>query len=80
MFMQVVIKSQGILQDETEALECLCDVCLLLRRADARQAGLAFTRMQRHHVVMPWVVVKYVQDLPSYKVVVSAINVSRSSV
>ena len=49
MCMQVVVKPQGILQDETEALECLCDVFLLLRRADARQAGLAFNRLQRHH-------------------------------
>ena len=49
MYIQVVIKPQGILQDEIEALECLCDVFLLLRRGDAGQAGTAFKKLQRHH-------------------------------
>ena len=64
MFIQVVIKPQGILQDEIEALECLCDVLLLHRRGDAGQAGLAFKTscndiMKLHysmHAILSWII------------------------
>ena len=64
MVMQVVIKPQGIHQDEIEALECLCDVVLLHRRGDAGQAGLVFKTscndiMKLHysmHAILSWII------------------------
>ncbi len=64
MLIQIVIKPQGILQDEIEALESLCDVLLLHRRGDAGQAGLAFKTscndiMKLHysmHAILSWII------------------------